>query len=695
MNRLFPLLLCLLFVLLTDHAHSREETPSVFTETKCLGSVTLPGKPLPMSPVIDGFIPPGILPPCLPSLSCKINVGSSGELQSALNSANCGCEIIVGGGSYSGSFRAAKACSLKTPIVVRAASPLQPVLRSQFTLNGSGLYVSGFTVTGGSFSIRSGKENVIIGNRFTTPGNVNVGGGGASNNQIVYNHFDHTIVPGVDSTGAPGDANIVFNLRPSDKPQNQNNVVAFNHFDSGNVWGIWVGTYDLESRFGYIYKAQTLISNNLWTNWQGKDALEIKSHSNIVQYNTVLGGRAKVLNRNGTYSKFIANWLEGSTGMNVMDNDHLLIGNKVIGGNIELHANGQTGSDAEAAAGKKLRKGADNAQVIGNTAKLVLGFEWSGLKKSSPIKNVCVQDHTGPVVTGPYGQTGTRNTCGWTGPIPQARKLSPGEVGTIRFVGSNKPGCSAKPTDPGTPIDPDDPGEPTPTLCQGTFALGPDYSKGWAVHKVVPGASVTQEPNGLVIRTGPMGQGESVGSVALWSKCLKEGTWHVEFDYTQLDASNVTNANGIFSQFAFSVLDKDVAESEGPEAASPAAYTSYQPTDHYYEDLVTGYRISFDTFNTTNPPLSDKIRMRQFNADGERPPIDPANVGNFPFTRDLTYHVTIDRSGSSFNIIVRDPSGRLTSQRFLSNMLSGYQNGFFGFRFSEGKQARISNFTVR
>lgn len=539
-----------------------------------------------------------------------------------------------------------------------------------------------------------------MGNRFTTPGNIEVGGGGASNNQIVYNHFDHTRVaesgPGLSPTRV-GDANIVFNLRPSDKPQNQNNVVAFNHFDSGNVYGIWVGTYDLESRFGYIYKAQTLISNNLWSNWDGKNAIEIKSHSNIVQYNTVVGGgRAKILNRNGTYSQFIGNWLENNIGMHFYDNDHLLLGNKVIGGGkIFLMANGYVGSAADAAAGKGLRKGADNSQLIGNTGTVILGYEFGDLKNPSAVKNVCIQNHTGAITNGPQGATGTRSTCGWTGSIPEARKLSPGEVGTIRFVGSNKPGCSAAPTDPGTPVTPVDPGEPTPALCQGTFSLGPDYKTGWAVHKTAPGASVTQEANGLVIQAAPIGSGESVGSVALWSKCLKSGTWRAEFDYTQLDATTTTNANGVFSQFWFSVLDKEIAESASPEEASPATYTSYEPTDHYYEDLVTGYRISFDTFNTTAPDLSNKIRMRQFNADGVRPPIDPVSVSNFPFTKDITYRVTVDRSGSTFNIVVRDPAGGIVSQRFLNSGLNQYQNGFFGFRFSEGKRARISNFSVR
>ncbi|MFO1242613.1 MAG: hypothetical protein U1E36_05355 [Rickettsiales bacterium] len=674
-----------------------ETTPAIFKETRCFGSVTMPPKPGPIqNPPIDGFIPPGIVPPCLPKPSCSIAVGSSGQLQSALNSTNCGCEIVVAGGSYSGAFQASKACTLSNPLVVRSASPQAAVLRSQFTLSGSGTYVSGFTVTGGSFQVNSGKENVIIGNRFTTPGDITVGGGGASSNQIVYNHFDHTIVPGIDSTGAPGDANILFNLRPNDNPQNQNNVVAFNHFDSGNVWGIWVGTYDLESRFEYIYRAQTLISNNLWTNWQGKDALEIKSHSNIVQYNTIVGGRAKLLNRNGSYSKFIANYIEGSTGIDIYDNNHFLLGNKVISSSIKLMANGYVGTAERAEEGKGLRKGADNSQLIGNTGPLILGFDFGDLKSPSAVKNLCIQDHTGPITNGNQGATGTRTTCGWTGPVPEARKLSPGEVGTIRFVGGNTAGCSSTPSDPVDPVDPGPEPDPETLIpCKGTFALGPDYTQGWAVHKIVGSASVTQEPNGLLVQSGPVnGSGEGTGGVALWSKCLKASPWRVEFDYTQLDATATTNGNGVFSQFAFSVLDKDIAEDDGPEFATPAVYTSYEPTDYYYADLVTGYRISFDTFNTLNPSLSNAIRMRQFNANGERPPIDPVSAKPFPFTKDVTYHVTVMRNGGSLTVTARDPSGGSTTQTFSNGALGTYQNGFFGFRFSEGKRARISNFTV-
>lgn len=78
----------LLILLYADAFAASEETPSIFTESNCMGSVKLPGKkPSPMTPImgeVDFNIPVLCLPPSGANL---IPANSQAQLNQALSSA--------------------------------------------------------------------------------------------------------------------------------------------------------------------------------------------------------------------------------------------------------------------------------------------------------------------------------------------------------------------------------------------------------------------------------------------------------------------------------------------------------------------------------------------------------------------------------------------------------------------------------
>jgi hypothetical protein len=255
---------------------------------------------------------------------------------------------------------------------------------------------------------------------------------GAVGNRIDHNEFRDTY-----NTGAGTNHDIVFNLRPDDAVTVSGNRVDHNLFrgirDLDIMEGVsmYVGTYDLNTRFGIVYNTNTVIERNLWTNWRKKSSMEAKSSRLTFRNNVVAGGRnfAKVLNRNGSFNTFSGNNLEG-TGLFIYDNDNTLVGNRVTG-RIRIMAEGRTGTVQEAEEGKKLRLGAHNARVIGNQGKLVLGDDEGGVLDLEPVRNVLVERHTRPAdivrVPGLTANLTIRDTTTTT--VPPVASFGPTAVG--------------------------------------------------------------------------------------------------------------------------------------------------------------------------------------------------------------------------------------------------------------------------
>jgi hypothetical protein len=224
------------------------------------------------------------------------------------------------------------------------------------------------------------------------------------------------------------------------------------------------------------------------------------------------------------------------------------------------------------------------------------------------------------------------------------------------------------------------------------FDLAPDWRINWVLHKDPKlKAKIEQLPNGVILRAAPYNYTNKKiydrSNIALWNKTLWTGDFRVEFDFTRLDNVARTTGSGIGAMLYWHVLGRTGDPKHPP---SIAAWPSKAADEDAYVRYTRGYRVTWSNFNTRAPQNSNEIRVRTFAFTRNY----PTKVGGdspavFPFVRDQTYHMAIQRVGQVLTVVV---DGHTVT--WDDPAIARYNDGYFGIRHQTGRHARYENFTI-
>jgi hypothetical protein len=374
---------------------------------------------------------------CPARSACQKRVRSGTELAAALQTATCGCDIVLAEGTYDGSFALARICPRSQPINIRGEHPLGPVLTSGLTLGGANAAVVGLRFTGAASGIAvGGLDNRVLRNRFSGWVNSAVKATAGSGVEIAYNELS---TPAPWSQGGKTRIGIISN-----EPRgglNMNAHVYRNHFHdfadkpgdayrSGQADAIEIcgARQDISrTKVGWTIE-RNLIERH---HQAGAAVIDIKCSGTTVQFNTLLASPgARIDLRNGYFNNLIANWLEETSGIVIHGGLHRVIGNRLISSKgITLTAgtvpSGYTGPTMTPS-GSDVHQPAQNVLLAGNTATAVLvGLSYNATFRY-PADGTVIEQFVGPVSYGLAANT-LRPLASMN--IPAAVKLGPSDVG--------------------------------------------------------------------------------------------------------------------------------------------------------------------------------------------------------------------------------------------------------------------------
>lgn len=375
---------------------------------------------------------------CPARLACQKRVGSGNELAAALGTATCGCEILLADGVYRGDFALRRVCPANQPIVIRAESPLRPVIASTLTLNGANSAVVGVRFIGAEARvIVGGASNRVLRNSFSSWQNAAIKATAGTDAEIAYNELaspapwsrgGKTRI-GIMSNQSGGGLNLnahVYGNHFHDFPAKPGSSYASGQADALEICGARQPISFTQS--GWVIE-RNLIERHRQA---GAAVIDIKCSGTTVQFNTILaspGGRIDV--RNGYSSSVIGNWLEDTDGMILHGGYHRVLGNRLIrSAGIALTAGtvpmGYTGPTV-AATGGRVHQPAHNLLLAGNVAAAVrVGLTYGGTFEYPADGNV-IEQFVGPIYYGMATNTTVRPQP--TVALPTAIKLTPGDVG--------------------------------------------------------------------------------------------------------------------------------------------------------------------------------------------------------------------------------------------------------------------------
>lgn len=371
----------------------------------------------------------------LPRIGAVVNVTTTAELTSALNIAVAGDEIILADGNYSAFKVRRKYGTAAQPIVVRALNPRGAVFNAgQLELqNTVWMTFEGFRWTlSTSIKLRGTEHNRMTRNAFefnetgiTDLDWVTIAGTGSHHNRIDHNDFKNKVTLGNYMTlgGDNGqttrydliDHNYFFNLGP--RVDNEKETIR-------------VGDSSVSRSSGF-----TTIEHNLFVQCDGDpEIVSVKTHDNIVRYNTFRRSKGGLTSRQGNRNTFYGNFflgegVEGTGGIRVYGDDHKIYNNYFEGltGTSNYAPIAITNGDADGAelpgADQSLhyrpqRITVTNNTIVGNTSNIEIGGSYTLPPRDIMISNNIITGSTGQMVkyrTAPINPTYAGNIAFPTG----------------------------------------------------------------------------------------------------------------------------------------------------------------------------------------------------------------------------------------------------------------------------------------
>lgn len=663
---------------------------------------------------------------CYASTGRTVNVGPS-QLQSALNSASPGDQIVLSGGNYGGSYTYNKNASANAPIVIKGNG--SAVFTGVFNMDGSYGVLAGVKFQGGRATM-NGHHNRITRSLFANPATpaVEMKSGNHAYNRIDHNEF-RTVRGYAVEIGAQRDAS-------KHQGHRIDHNYVYDHWVAGSeeVMRMLTDAY----RDSYITYEYNLFDKVLQGERHQAELISLKTAKSIVRGNTIINSpNTAITFRETNRTLAEGNYLIDGASIRVMGDDHVIRNNFVgSGGSIELRAGDGTMDTPTNVAGcpkaglvpilmpgcKGAHAAARRALVENNTAAIKLGINYTG--DNIPAANNVLRNNTGSISNaGPH--TGTVNHGGSANTT--ARKLTMADVGinapdptcnggggssstsssssgggstssSTSSSSSSSSGSGSSSSSGASSSSTSSSSGSSSGVTSGAFSFTPNYTQNWVMHKAPSmGASITQNSDGLTLTSAPYvysGGYEPFhsSSVAIWSKTKLSGNFKVAFDYTRLDNVTRTTAGGQATVFYFGV--KGTGDAAHPE--SIAQWGNTVPNEDNYLNDAKGLRLTFNNFNTETPDISNRMRFRWFDHDKSLPNmIGGPSPQDFPFTPNVKYHVEMQRTGNTFTVRVTDTRSNTTkTMSWTDAKVSQFNDGYFGIRQMPGRIARYQNFQI-
>lgn len=376
----------------------------------------------------------------------RVAVSNVSQLNTAIQGAACGTDIVVAAGTYSGATSFDRNCPVDNPVILRGAANFGTVLTGQMQMTGAHNIVTGVKFSGeGSSVYCRGTNNKVLGNRFEGTGRVAVQLAAeispAVACEVAYNEISKPAA--WDTCQCPGDPMqfrqaIKMNTAGTGQSNTAQRSIWIHHnyihswvnkcdpacFDSSDADVIEIGesgSYDWAPTF----QLGAYIEDNLMENLTqvGQAAMDLKIGGNVVRRNSLIDAPSQRLSgRIGPGSVWESNWVPNGAIVTNQRNS-VVACNYVRGQQIRV----QAGTMEWNAVGPGYPRSV-NARVVKNDGPLIVGHQYNE-NHTLAAQNTVIEEHKGSIELGL--QTGTvdkRNSpSAYTCPV--AVPLSPSQVG--------------------------------------------------------------------------------------------------------------------------------------------------------------------------------------------------------------------------------------------------------------------------
>jgi hypothetical protein len=453
MERYFPIAALFVSLLGCDESSSREPRSDTSTGVPDIAAVDQstdrdyrPDVPPMDQAAVDGPRDSG--PPIASHGTCfaesgkdTVVVKSAAELETAVNAAPAGRQILVAPGTYpGGKLVLSNSQGTKTkPVVIRPQSGIGAVTFAspEWDVTGSRLVISKLRFTKAQITLR-GQLNRLTRCRFTEITRDAVVVNAATDLRI--DHCDFS-----DVTGTNNQSPIFFNLGAVAKDLTRRVLIDHNHFHDINVQP---GVNGMEivitsTATGAFWKdPEAVIDHCLFSNidiGNEGEVISVKNSGTDVRFSTFVNVALYLSQRSASFNEVRSCWFEkmSTRCLNIWGDKHLVIGNRFVG-NMHMRVGaGNTDWDT-VLAGKPSASGgyaaARDCRVIGNkldSGKIEVGGYWSSSTPTIPAQNNVIEA-TSPasaVALIPGREKGTVIKAATSESFVAAVKLTPADVG--------------------------------------------------------------------------------------------------------------------------------------------------------------------------------------------------------------------------------------------------------------------------
>jgi hypothetical protein len=298
-----------------------------------------------------------------------VRVSNGTELARALASAKAGQHIVLANGVYTapgGDFELKASGTLGAPIVIRAENPLAARVTSDIKLSGHDVIASGLVVDRAQVEL-AGDRARLTGSRIQNHDGIAV-----LISRGVDTRVDHNELVGLGGRGISIDP-IPGKSEALQRPRIDHNWLhdfVGQRASIGTHAPIQIGQCLAQTDCS----VQALVEYNLIERVdQAHSIISVKSSDNVIRANTVLDSAGGIVNRHGERNLYEANWIEGSRGMWIRDEDNTAIGNKIVdSGGIGLRV---LAGNVDTSGKQKGYPNAVNTHLIGNDVdRLTIGW---------------------------------------------------------------------------------------------------------------------------------------------------------------------------------------------------------------------------------------------------------------------------------------------------------------------------------
>jgi hypothetical protein len=374
-----------------------------------------------------------------PSDADAIEVSSAAALESAVNAAPAGRQILVAPGTYAGGTLTFSNTSgtATEPVVVRPRDGFGTVTFTSPTwqVTGARLVLSGLQLTDAQITLR-GQFNRLTRSKLTSITRNAVVVDEATDLRI--DHCDFSEVVGMNNQ------NPIFFERASVANGNTKRVsVDYNHFhdiqvtpgDNGMsivVTSTATGCFDKDP--------EAIIDHCLFQNIEivnEGEVISVKNSGTAIRYSTFVGVELYLSQRTASHNEVRSCWFENmkNNALNIWGDDHLVIGNRFVGDmHMRVGAGDGVWDDTLSGGPIGIYAAARKNRIIGNsfdTGTMDVGGYWSGSTPTVPAQDNIIEA-TSPasaINLLPGRETGTVIKPTSNEPYVAAVKLTPADVG--------------------------------------------------------------------------------------------------------------------------------------------------------------------------------------------------------------------------------------------------------------------------